>query len=74
MVRFYIKDSERKTDPDPVKVNAPRAFAVGTAIWVIALLALLATLKDSEKSWWIFTCIIGIFLGVLGFFFIKRRR
>lgn len=73
MVRFYVKDSERKPDPAPVKVNAGLAIGVGTALWVIALLAFLVSAKQSEKAGLIATCLVGIVLGGIGFWHSRRR-
>lgn len=73
MVRFYVKDQNRKPDPEPVKVNAHRALAVGTGIWAAVLLfALFTASEDSKETNLIATCIVGIVLGILGYWHTRR--
>lgn len=74
MVRFYVKDSLRKPDPEPVKVNPVLAFSIGTGVWGLALLALFAAPENPEKARWISTCLFGIALGLLGVIVTRRRR
>ncbi len=73
-MRFYVKDSERKPDPEPIKTNAKLAIIVGLILWVIALLFLVfqATQASAQKSWYTTTCIVGIILGVYAL--IRERR
>ncbi len=75
-MRFYIKDSERKQDPAPVKTNATLAVKVGLVLWVLALVAcgaFYAPLAAAEKSWWFTACIFGIALGGLALFKVRGR-
>lgn len=74
MVRFYVKDSLRKPDPEPVKVNPVRVFGIGTALWAVVLFALLVTAENPEKARWVTTGVVGIALGLLGLFVTHRRR
>lgn len=73
-MRFYVKDSERKPDPEPIKTNAKLAIIVGLILWVIALLFLVfqATQASAQKPWYTTTCIVGIILGVYAL--IRERR
>ena len=73
-MRFYVKDSDRKPDPQPTKVNAKAAIIVGVALWIIALLFLVlqSTESTSQKPWYAATCVVGILLGVWAF--IRERR
>ena len=75
-MRFYIKDSERKPDPEPAKVNAKLAIKVGLVLWVLALIFLVfqATQSTTQKPWWPFTCVVGILLGIYALFRENRRR
>lgn len=73
MVRFYVSDKNRKPDPEPVKVNAHRALAIGTAAWFLALLfAFFAAPENPEKANLIATCILGIILGIVGYWHTRR--
>ncbi len=75
-MRFYVKDSERKPDPQPVKTNARLAISVGLVLWVLALAACIffsGSLAAAEKSWWLSTCLFGIALGVFAFFKVGKH-
>ncbi len=61
----------------PLDVDGVRTVAVGTAVWVIAFLALLpfyGTLQDTGRAWWLWTCVAGFGLGLLGLEYCRRRR
>lgn len=75
MVRFYIKHVERKPDPEPVPVKPKIAIVVGLILWTVALLALLAAPQSFpfEEPLALYTCIVGIVLGVYAFWHVRRR-
>jgi cytochrome bd-type quinol oxidase subunit 1 len=74
-MRFYVKDSERKPDPEPIKVNTKLAIIVGLVLWVAALLFLVlqATQATAQKSWYTSTCVVGIILGIYALWRERRR-
>jgi hypothetical protein len=74
-MRFYVKDSERKPDPEPTKVNAKAAIVVGISAWTIALLFLVlqSTQSAPQKPWYTATCVVGILLGIWAFIRESRR-
>ena len=74
-MRFYVKDSERKPDPEPTKVNAKAAIMVGVSIWTVSLLFLVfqSTQSTSQKPWYTATCVVGILLGVWAYIRESRR-
>lgn len=62
---------------EPMDVDGVRTMTVGTIAWgvaVIALLPFLGTLSESDRSWWIWTCIAGFGLGLIGLEYCRRRR
>lgn len=64
-------------DVEPLDVDGVRTVAVGTAIFFVAFIALLpfyGELKDNGHTWWLWTCLCGVGLGLLGLEFTKRRR
>ncbi|CAN5211489.1 hypothetical protein BH09ACT5_BH09ACT5_24510 [soil metagenome] len=77
-MRFWLKDSERRPDPAPVKTDDRKAFLVGTVAWLVALavfLVLLPTLADQGNAWWLWTCAAGLVIGVIGLgWSVWRRR
>jgi hypothetical protein len=61
----------------PLDVTGVRTVAVGTLVWVIAFFALLpfyGTLRDQDRIWWLWTCLAGVGLGLLGLEYCRRRR
>jgi hypothetical protein len=68
----------RRPDPEPVEVNETRIVAVGLALWVVALVVLLLFFRDElrahDATWWLWTCVVGIALGLYGLRFVSRRH
>ena len=61
----------------PLDVTGVRTTAVGTVLWVVAFVALLpfqSTLHDHGRDWWLWTCLAGFALGLLGLEYCRRRR
>ncbi len=61
----------------PLDLDAVRTVQVGTVIWTIALVVLLPfhdRLANSGHTWWLWTCAVGVLLGVAGIAFTTRRR
>ena len=68
-MRWYIKDSERKPDPEPVKTNPRLVFSVGIVLWALALVVTLFfydSLVAAGRGWWSWTCVAGLGLGIVG--------
>lgn len=61
----------------PLDVDGVRSVQVGTALWGVALLALLpfySLLQESGRLWWIWTCTAGLSMGLFGIEYCRRRR
>jgi hypothetical protein len=64
-------------DVDPLDVDGVRTVTVGSALWLLAFLGLLpfyGQLQDSGRSWWLWTCLAGLALGLFGLEYTRRRR
>lgn len=64
-------------DVDPLDVDGVRTLAVGTALWGIAFILLIpfsGRLKEDGNLWWLWTCVAGFGLGLVGWDYCKRRR
>ena len=64
-------------DVEPLDVDGVRSMVVGTIAWLVAVIALLpfqSTLRADGRSWWIWTCLTGFALGLLGIEYCRRRR
>ena len=62
----------------PVDADGVNAVALGTIAWTVALLVLVLFFRDdlarADASWWIWVCVVGALLGVLGLGYVTRRR
>ncbi len=62
---------------EPYDVDGVATVALGTLAWAVAFLVLLALrdrLAAAGASWWLWTCVVGALLGVLGVLLCWRRR
>jgi len=78
-VRLWLSEAERRPDPAPARTDARRAFAVGTAAWVLALIGCLVAqpaLDEAGLGWFTAGAATGVVLGVLGLVVVQvaRRR
>jgi hypothetical protein len=65
------------TEVQPLDVTGVRTVGVGVVLWLIALAVLLpfySTLQDQGRGWWLYTCVAGLGLGLLGWAYCRRRR
>jgi hypothetical protein len=63
--------------PPAVAINARRIVVVGTAIWFVAFVALLpfwGWLGRHDHRIWLWTCLAGWLLGLLGLVIMARHR
>ncbi len=64
-------------DVEPLDVDGVRTVQVGTAVFFVAFVALLpfyGRLQDDGRSWWLWSCLTGVGLGLLGLEYCLRRR
>jgi len=68
MIRFLLKDGERRPDPEPVQTDDRKAALVGLSLWIIAFVVAMvmgpALPFDFGLVFW--TCIAGIVIGLIG--------
>jgi len=64
--------------PEPLDVDAVSVVTAGTALWGVVALVLATFgrgwLEDHDDVWWIWTCVAGFVLGLVGIAFVRRRR
>jgi hypothetical protein len=76
-VRFWLKASERRPNPAPVQTDDRKAFFAGTALWVLGLVAVLVflpALSAADHAWWLWTCVAGLAIGLIGIFYSFWRQ
>lgn len=64
-------------DVDPLDVDGIHTAIVGTALWGVAFLMLLpfvGSLEEDGRTWWLWTCVAGFGLGLLGIDSCRRRK
>ena len=60
----------------PLDVTGVRTVGVGTLLFLVAGLVLLAFhgwLEETDREWWLWTCVAGFGLGVFGYDYCRRR-
>jgi hypothetical protein len=62
----------------PIDADGVTAVALGTAAWAVAGVVLFVffrtELAADGNSWWLWVCLVGCGLGVLGLPYVIRRR
>ena len=75
MAKLFVKFSDRHPEPKPAKVNTRLAILVGTGLWVLVLalcIAFYPALTNAGFGWWLHTAVIGILLGILAWFMVRK--
>jgi hypothetical protein len=74
-------DTGRTAAPTPevavLDVDGVGAVAVGAALWGVAFVLTLlfrGPLADAGNGWWTWVCLTGVVLGLLGLWYVRRRR
>ncbi len=64
-------------DVDPLDLDGVRTMQVGTVLWAIGIVVLLAVrhrLAEHGHEWWVWTAVAGFGLGLVGWEHTTRRR
>ena len=64
-------------DVEPLDVDGVRTVQVGTAVFFLGFVALLpfyGRLAEDDNTWWLWMCLTGVGLGLLGLEYCRRRR
>jgi hypothetical protein len=68
--------STRRPAPPPLEANDPRVTIVGTVAWAVALAVLLVLREQIPASdrWWIWTCAVGVAMGLFALWYVPRFK
>lgn len=57
-------------------VRALTVILVGSAVWAVALVLtlIIPALHEGERSWWPWTCVAGLALGLIAVVYVRRGR
>lgn len=62
----------------PLDVDGTATVGIGTALWAVAGLVLTLFYRDElvadGRQWWLWTCLAGFGLGLIGWGVCRRRR
>ena len=62
---------------EPMQINEAKVIWIGIGLWAAAFLVLLPfrkTLIDDGHGWWLYTCLAGAGLGMVGLPMVGRRK
>lgn len=68
--------TDRSLDVKPLDVDGVKTFKLGTATFIVALILCLIfhqQLAEHGQQWWIWTCVTGIVIGIIGSGYTSRR-
>lgn len=63
--------------PEPLEADDVKTVIVGTVIWFALFLVQLpfyGWYADHGHAWWIWTCLAGAALGLIGLKYVRNRR
>jgi Protein of unknown function (DUF2530) len=63
--------------PPPLEANDVAVVTGGTVVWFVLFLVQLpfyGWFDDHGHTWWIWTCLAGAGLGLIGIWYVRRRR
>jgi len=68
----------RRPDPEPLEVDDRPVAVIGTVLWLVGFVVLLVFFRDDLRrhhtEWWLWSCCVGVALGLYGFRFVSRRQ
>lgn len=71
------RTTHRVAEVQPMDLDGVRTMTIGTIAWGVVTVALLpfwGTLQEDGRTWWVWTAIAGLGLGLIGIEYCKRRR
>ena len=72
-----MTERRQRVQPPPVQMNSRRVVVIGTSLWFVAFVVLLpfyGSLGRHGHRIWLWTCLAGWVLGIVGWAIISRHR
>lgn len=72
-----MTERRQRIQPPPVQMNSRRVVVIGTSLWFVAFVVLLpfyGSLGRHGHRIWLWTCLAGWVLGIVGWAIISRHR
>ncbi len=69
--------AEPTTEVEPLRTNDRTTVLVGCAVWAVLLVLGLVnrrTLEAEGHGWWVWTCVAGLVLGLVGLAWLQVRH
>jgi drug/metabolite transporter superfamily protein YnfA len=60
-----------------MRVDSQRVLLIGTGMWLVALIVLLpfwSWLGRHDHRSWLWTCVAGVVLGLIGILLVRKHR
>jgi FtsH-binding integral membrane protein len=75
-VRIYQRSANRRPDPPPLATKDRTIVLVGIGLWLAALVGTVLArgrLAEQGHTWWIWTTVTGVALGLVGLVYLRRH-
>ncbi|MEU0674923.1 DUF2530 domain-containing protein [Streptomyces sp. NPDC006172] len=72
----FLTGSPRHEAPEPLEGPVVGTVIGGTVIWFVLFLAQLpfyGWYEDHGRLWWLWTCLAGAGLGLIGIWYVRKR-
>ena len=70
--------AQRRPAPEPYEVDERPFVAAGIVAWIVAFAVLMLFFRDDlrrhHSEFWLWSCGIGVALGLYGYRFVSRKR
>ena len=76
-MRLYLRSSDRRPDPPPLRTNDRAVVRFGITVWAVLFmiaLAMRSRLVEQGRDWWIWTPLAAIALGFYGLYYLRQRE
>ncbi|WP_059006101.1 DUF2530 domain-containing protein [Streptomyces specialis] len=76
-MRWGDPTNGKKEAPEPLEGNVVATVLVGTLVWAalfVAQVPFYGWYADRGHEWWIWTCLVGVGLGLFGLWYARRRE